>query len=69
MELFNTPSPVRIVTKVSSESLRLFNIYLALATGGGDTSYVIHAYWKPFFIVGVGKYRSPYIDPAKLIQK
>lgn len=69
VETFLTPLKVRVNSIYKSDVLRLFSIYLTFANGGGDTSYVIHSYWKSFFITGAGKHQAPYIDPAKLVQK
>ena len=69
IENFNTPLKTNFVKAPKADTLRLFFLYLAFANGGSDSSYVIHAYWRPFFIRGFGSNVSPYIDPMKLIQR
>lgn len=69
IETFSTPLKSKVNSMYKSDVLRLFNIYLAFSNGSSDTSYVIHSYWKSFFITGAGKHQAPYIDPSKLVQK
>jgi hypothetical protein len=69
IENFATPLQTKFVGVTNTDSLRLFFLYLAFANGSSDTSYVIHAHWKPFFIRSFGSNLAPYIDPMKLIQR